>query len=207
MTMTEHFNQEHFNQMVPGAEASGTLEVHAPFDNSLIATIDTGDRNVVEQALSTAQRMFRDRDAWLPTEQRIAILERTGVILAERRDELALEAAREGGKPLMDSQVEVDRAIDGIRECIDGLRTQAGRGITMGINRASLGRMAFTHHEPIGVVVAFSAFNHPVNLIVHQVGPAIAVGCPVIVKPAKATPLSCWRVVSILREAGLPEEW
>ena len=57
------------------------------------------------------------------------------------------------------------------------------------------------------MVVAFSAFNHPLNLIVHQVGPAVAAGCPVIVKPAKAAPLSCWRFVGILREAGLPEEW
>ena len=74
-------------------------------------------------------------------------------------------------------------------------------------NPASAGRLAFTHHEPIGVVVAFSAFNHPLNLIAHQVGPAIAAGCPTIVKPAKATPLSCFRLVGILREAGLPAEW
>jgi acyl-CoA reductase-like NAD-dependent aldehyde dehydrogenase len=67
--------------------------------------------------------------------------------------------------------------------------------------------LAFTRFEPIGVVLAYSAFNHPLNLIVHQVGPAIAAGCPVIVKPAKATPLSCFRFVSILREAGLPDEW
>ena len=66
------------------------------------------------------------------------------------------------------------------------LRTQAGDEIPMNLNAASAGRLAFTRHEPIGVVLAFSAFNHPLNLIVHQVGPAIAAGCPVIVKPAKA---------------------
>ena len=77
----------------------------------------------------------------------------------------------------------------------------------MNLNAASAGRLAFTQHEPIGVVLAYSAFNHPLNLIVHQVGPAIAAGCPVIVKPAKATPLSCFRFVDILREAGLPDEW
>ena len=77
----------------------------------------------------------------------------------------------------------------------------------MGINPASSGRLAFTHREAIGVVVAISAFNHPLNLIVHQVGPAIASGCPVIVKPAGDTPLSCMRFISILRDAGLPEEW
>ena len=77
----------------------------------------------------------------------------------------------------------------------------------MGVNPASAGRLAFTRHEPIGVVVALSAFNHPLNLIVHQVAPAVAAGCPVVVKPAEATPLSCMRFVGILHEAGLPAPW
>jgi acyl-CoA reductase-like NAD-dependent aldehyde dehydrogenase len=72
---------------------------------------------------------------------------------------------------------------------------------------ASAGRLAMTTLEPIGPVLTYSAFNHPLNLTVHQVGPAIAAGCPVIIKPAKATPLSCLRLVQILREAGLPDEW
>ena len=76
------------------------------------------------------------------------------------------------------------------------LRGQAGQGIPMNLNAGSAQRIAFTRHEPIGVVLAFSAFNHPVNLIVHQVFPGVAAGCPVIVKPAEATPLSCMRLVS-----------
>ena len=135
--------------------------------------------------------------------RRIAILRRAArASCKSRREELALEAAREGGKPLIDSLVEVDRAIDGVRLCVEHLRTQAGSEIPMNLNAASAGRLAFTQYEPIGVVLAFSAFNHPLNLIVHQVGPAVAAGCPVIVKPAKATPLSCLRFVRILREAG-----
>ncbi len=77
----------------------------------------------------------------------------------------------------------------------------------MGITTASEGRWAFTTKEPIGVVAAISAFNHPLNLIVHQVAPAVAVGCPVVVKPAAATPLSCLELVGLLREAGLEEPW
>ncbi len=127
--------------------------------------------------------------------------------MAVQAEELAVEAAREGGKPLIDSRVEVARAIDGVRLCVEGLRTQAGGEIPMGLNAGSMQRLAFTRLEPIGVVVAVSAFNHPLNLIVHQVGPAIATGCPVIVKPANDTALSCLRFVQILREAGLPEEW
>ncbi len=193
---------------VPGAKASPEpVQIEAPFDGSLIAEIETGGEEAAERALATAHRLYRDRDAWIPTPTRIEILVRAAELMEARREELALEAAREGGKPLADSLVEVDRAVDGMRESAGLLRAQSGRGIPMDINAASSGRIAFTQHEPIGVVLAFSAFNHPVNLIVHQICPAVAAGCPFIVKPAEATPLSCMRVVSILREAGLPEEW
>jgi acyl-CoA reductase-like NAD-dependent aldehyde dehydrogenase len=82
-----------------------------------------------------------------------------------------------------------------------------GEEIPMGHTEATRGRIAFTICEPIGVVLAISAFNHPLNLIIHQVIPAIAVGCPVIVKPAMMTPLSCLRLCELLTEAGLPEGW
>jgi acyl-CoA reductase-like NAD-dependent aldehyde dehydrogenase len=77
----------------------------------------------------------------------------------------------------------------------------------MGLSRASEGRWAFTTKEPMGIVAAISAFNHPLNLIVHQIAPAIAVGCPVIVKPAPATPLCCLDLVGLLHDAGLEEDW
>ncbi len=199
---------EHFPLMVPGAKPAADLaEVRSPFDGSLIATVEQADRAAVERAFATAYALFRNRDAWLKPSQRIAVLEKAAAIMQAQRELLALEAAREGGKPLMDSLVEADRAIDGLKLCVQHLRTQAGGEIPMNLNAASTGRLAFTQHEPIGVVLAFSAFNHPLNLIVHQVGPAIAAGCPVIVKPAKATPLSCFRLVNILRQAGLPAEW
>jgi acyl-CoA reductase-like NAD-dependent aldehyde dehydrogenase len=199
---------DHYPLLVPGSPAPGKpMEVDAPWDGSIIATVDTADADVVDQALATAQALYRDRDAWIPRPERIEILRRAAAIMQERREHLATESAREGGKPLVDSLVEVDRAIDGAQECINALRSQAGHGIPMNLNAASAHRIAFTRHEPIGVVVAFSAFNHPVNLIVHQVFPGVAAGCPVIVKPAEATPLSCMRLVGILHEAGLPKEW
>ena len=108
----------------------------------------------------------------------------------------------------MDSLVEADRAIDSIRLCAEHLRCPGRRAkFPWTATPPRPGRLAFTRHEPIGVVLAFSAFNHPLNLIAHQVGPAMAAGCPMIVKPAKAAPLSCLRLVRILREAGLPDEW
>jgi acyl-CoA reductase-like NAD-dependent aldehyde dehydrogenase len=127
--------------------------------------------------------------------------------MAQRADELALLIAQEGGKPLIDAKVEVARAMDGVRNCAELPRTDVGHVIPMNVNAASSGRIAFTQKEPIGVVVAVSAFNHPLNLIVHQVAPAVAAGCPFVVKPAADTPLSCFTFVQIRREAGLPEGW
>ena len=200
--------QEHFPVMVPGARPAGKpAEVRSPFDGAPIAACEQVDREGAERALATAHALFSDRDAWLDAPQRVEILQRAAALMQARRDALALESSREGGKPLVDSRIEADRAIDSIRLCAEHLRAQAGGGVPMGVNAASAGRMAMTLHEPIGVVLAFSAFNHPLNLIAHQVGPAIAAGCPVVVKPAHATPCSCMRLVAILREAGLPEAW
>lgn len=199
---------ELFKAMIAGgSEPAGTLEVVAPFDGSPLAKIETSGAQAVDQALDTAHALFLKRSNWLPANRRMEILEKTASLMAERAEELAVDAAREGGKPLIDSRVEVARAIDSIRICVDCLRSEAGTTIPMGINPASAGKIAFTTREPIGVVVAISAFNHPLNLICHQVGPAIAAGCPVIVKPAEDTPLSCFRFVEILRQAGLPDAW
>ena len=183
------------------------LTVTAPFDGAEIASLPTDDAAAIEESLATADRLFRDRGAWLPLWRRIEILERAAEIMRDRVEPLTLQAAREGGKPLADSRVEVERAVEGFKAALDCLRTEAGEVVPMGLNRASAGRIAFTRKEPIGPVVAVSAFNHPVNLIVHQVVPAVAAGCPVIVKPAEDTPLSCRGVVEILHEAGLPPEW
>jgi len=127
-------------------------------------------------------------------------------VRAEAED-FALLIAREGGKPLRDARVEVARAINGIENAAEEIGQLRGEEIPMGLSPASDARLAFTTKEPIGVVVAISAFNHPLNLIVHQVAPAIATGCPVLIKPADTTPLNCLRFVELVRQAGLPEEW
>jgi len=199
---------DRFPLMVPGAQTRGKpLEVHAPYDGSQLGTCETADWAAADKALATAEALYRDRSRWLPLPERLVILENLMNLLKGRQEELALEAAREGGKPLMDSRVETLRAVDSIRVCIETMRTEYGRGIPMNLNAASKNRLAVTRFEPVGPVYAISAFNHPVNLIAHQVGPAIAAGCPCLVKPAEATPLSCIRFVRLLYEAGLPEEW
>lgn len=186
---------------------AGVLEVCAPYDLSIIAEVETADAKHIEQALNVAYSLYREKENWLPLHKRIEILEKTAQIMEEQQEYLAVEAAREGGKPLIDSKVEVSRAIDGIHLCIETLKTDQGSVIPMGMTAASANRIAFTQKEPIGVVAAVSAFNHPLNLIVHQVAAAVAAGCPVIVKPAADTPLSCFHFVEILWQAGLPSEW
>ncbi|VAW99632.1 Aldehyde dehydrogenase [hydrothermal vent metagenome] len=199
---------KHYPLMIQGVTSSAsTHTVTAPYDDSVIATMDTADMAAVETALKTASNLFNNKKNWLAVPERIAILQKTAQLMTEQAEQLAKDAALEGGKPLIDSRVEVARAIDGVHNCIDCMRNDSGREIPMGINPASQNHIAFTRKEPIGVVVAVSAFNHPLNLIIHQVGPAIATGCPVIIKPAEDTPLSCYRFVTILRQAGLPEAW
>jgi acyl-CoA reductase-like NAD-dependent aldehyde dehydrogenase len=173
----------------------------------LLATVATANAAAVESALSCASRLFANRAGWIAVDQRIANLERMIGLLTEQAEDLALGASLEGGKPLVDSRIEMARCIDSIRICIDTLRTDAPHAPVMGVNAASKNRVALIQKEPIGVVVAVSAFNHPLNLIAHQVGPAIAAGCPVIVKPAADTPLSCLRLVQLFHQAGVPAEW
>ncbi|PCI48234.1 MAG: hypothetical protein COB49_06300, partial [Alphaproteobacteria bacterium] len=184
-----------------------TLEVFNPYDHSPVGTVPLCNGETIDGYLEAAHNLFRNRRHWLPAYERIDILKKTAIIMESRFEKLAFQIASEGGKPLKDARVEVTRAIDGVGLCIKELAHLTGREIPMDLTAAGAGHLAFTTREPIGPVVAVSAFNHPLNLIVHQVAPAIAVGCPVLVKPAGDTPLSCLEFVNILYEAGLPEEW
>ena len=183
------------------------LKVNSPYDGHLITEIDLHDADQVESALETAYQLAKDYDKTLPAHQRIEILEKTADLVQAKAEEFAHQAAEEGGKPLVDSRIELARAVQGIREAAQSVNQLTGHEIPMNLTASSMNRMALTIREPIGVVAAISAFNHPFNLIVHQVIPAVAVGCPVIVKPARATPLSCLNLVKCLYEAGLPKEW
>src|SRR5271154_1751927 len=181
--------------------------VRQAFDGVPIAEIPLDDADSLRQKLEQAIRCFADRPKRLPAYQRIEILRRLARLMEREFDALAMLIAREGGKPLIDAKIETTRAINGVEIAAGELEHLAGREIPMGLTPASRDRWAFTTKEPIGVVAAISAFNHPLNLIVHQVAPAIAVGCPGIVKPAAPTPLCCLELVALLRGAGLKEGW
>ena len=183
------------------------LNVTNPFDDAIVGEIMLSSERDVEGALATAAKTYEANRKGLPKHERIAILKKAAEIMVGRSDELAMLIAAEGGKPLIDARVEVARAIDGVETCAAEIAHNAGVEIPMDLTPAGNNKLAFTTKEPIGAVVAISAFNHPLNLIVHQVAPAVAAGNPVIVKPADDTPLSCKLFVDILHEAGLPPGW
>ena len=181
------------------------LKVCSPYDGHLIKEVDLDDETRIEQALTTAEKLEQKKP--LPIPERISILNKTADLVEAKAEEFARQSAEEGGKPLIDSRIELTRAVQGIREAANSIGQLTGHEIPMNLTPSSMNRMAFTTREPIGIVAAISAFNHPFNLIVHQVIPGVAVGCPVIVKPARTTPLSCLNLVNCLYEAGLPKEW
>lgn len=183
------------------------LKILSPYDQSLIKEIPLDGKETVIKAIKIAHDLFQNIPNWIPAYERINILEKTIELMKERKSDLIEIAAKEGGKPYNDTIIEVDRAINGVKLAAEGIAHIKGEQIPMELTKSSEGRIAFTSREPIGVVVAISAFNHPLNLIIHQTVTAIATGCPVIIKPALTTPLSCLAFVEILQEAGLPKGW
>ena len=193
---------------VPNVDKSGErMSVYSPFDGTLLGCVEEVNTLQAEQAMHNAYAVFEDKSQWISTSDRIDILKRTAALMQERYEDFVKIAVSEGAKPYNDTCIEMDRAIDGVLNCIELMRTESGTEIPMQINPASAGRIAFTRKVPRGVVLAFSAFNHPINLIVHQVAPAVASGCPVIIKPASDTPLSAFAFCALLHEAGLPKPW
>ena len=183
------------------------IPIHNPFDGMLVGEVPYQDGKEVKDVMDRGAGVFADRSKWLTTQQRIEILEKFQKLVEGNQEKLVQQALSEGGKPLVDTKVEVVRAINGIRVAIETIPHLLGREIPMRLNAASMHRMAYTYREPGGLVSAISAFNHPINLIIHQVIPAVATGCPVVVKPASKTPLSCLSLVDLLHQAGLPKEW
>ena len=183
------------------------LEVTSPFDGKVLGSVSFNTKEEVLLAIDLAKDTFLNKKEELPNYRRVEILEKVIEIMNSQIEELTNLCASEGGKPYIDSKVEVIRAINGVKLAIEYLGSYEGKEIAMGHTLSSANRMAYTFKEPIGVVAAISAFNHPLNLAVHQIIPALAVGCSVIIKPASKTPLSALKLIEILKEAGLPLGW
>lgn len=184
-----------------------TIEIQSPYDLSVIKELNLIGKDDLEKKIVTAQKLFEDQSLWIPSFKRIEILEKAASIMNNRIEELTHLALSEGGKPYKDSKAEVQRAINGIKLAAGHISQIKGEQIPMSLTESSQNRLAFTTKEPIGIVAAISAFNHPLNLAVHQIITAFAAGCPVIFKPAQTTPLSSLALAEILTEAGMPEGW
>ncbi|CAA6807588.1 MAG: Non-phosphorylating glyceraldehyde-3-phosphate dehydrogenase (NADP) (EC [uncultured Sulfurovum sp.] len=183
------------------------LEVKSPFDGKVVGEVNESSLSEVKEAIALARETFDTQRDALPKYKMVAIFEKAIAIMKAEVEELTKLCASEGGKPWMDSKVEVNRAINGVQLAIEEMGKGQGREIAMGHTLSSANRMAYTLKEPIGVVAAISAFNHPFNLAVHQVIPALAAGCTVIIKPSEQTPMSAVHLIEILKEAGLPKGW
>lgn len=184
-----------------------SVKVENPFNQEVIGEVKLSSWDELDAMLQQAHETFADKTQRLAAHERIEILNRCAALMREQKDDLAMLIATEGGKPLKDAIIEVARAIDGVELSAKELLNLKGEQIPMDLTAAGAGRLAFSYREPIGPVVAVSAFNHPLNLIVHQVAPAIAVNAPILIKPANDTPLSAIKLVELLYDAGLDEKW
>ncbi len=181
------------------------LVVLAPFGRQELARIRRPSAEEVETAVRGAVLAFEKTRA-LPTFTRVAILRKVAGELEGRRDELARTIAAEAGKPLKAARAEAERAAATFSAAAAALEAQKGEMLPLDVNAASLGRWGVVKRVPFGPVLAITPFNFPLNLTSHKVAPAIAVGAPVVQKPASQTPLSAFALREIVLAAGWPKE-
>jgi acyl-CoA reductase-like NAD-dependent aldehyde dehydrogenase len=182
----------------------GTLDVHSPYDGSVVETLGVPADQDVEDAVSAAVETFRE-SRHLPTWARAEGLMHISRRIAERVDELAELVAREGGKPLKWSKIEVTRAIATFRWAAEEARRFGGEFMALDTEPSLGSRAGIIRRFAFGPVLGISPFNFPVNLVAHKVAPALAVGAPIVVKPAGVTPLGALALAELFDETELPK--
>ena len=180
-------------------------EVKSPYDGTMVGRVAEGDAALVDRAVKTAHEAFETAD--FPQYERAALLDRAAALVRERRDDLALAIAAEAGKPLKTATVEAERCVDTLTFSATEARKLTGGTVPMAASPAGVGKLGVMLRVPYGVVGAISPFNFPLNLVAHKLGPAIAAGNAIVLKPAGQTPVSALKLAAILVEAGLPEGW
>jgi acyl-CoA reductase-like NAD-dependent aldehyde dehydrogenase len=181
------------------------IEVRNPYDNSVVDTVPRAERGDIERALQSAERGARAM-ARLSGYERWTILKKAAELIAARVEELGETISKEEGKILAEGRLEASRAFETIMGSAEEAKRLHGETVPVDGAPGGAGRFGLTIRVPCGVVVAISPFNFPLNLVCHKVGPALAGGNAVIVKPATDTPLSALKLTEILLEAGLPPE-
>jgi acyl-CoA reductase-like NAD-dependent aldehyde dehydrogenase len=183
-------------------ETDDALVVRSPFDGHDIGEVPACDGEHVALAVDAAMAAGRTP---IPPWRRAEILDRAAQLLAERHEELARTIAEEAAKPIKTARVEARRAVSTFTFAAAEARTLSGEMVPMDAADVGEGKLAFTVRVPVGVVGAISPFNFPLNLVAHKVAPAIAAGCPVVLKPASQTPLSAIALAELLlHDCGLP---
>jgi acyl-CoA reductase-like NAD-dependent aldehyde dehydrogenase len=197
------FTPEHPDGLPIGAgwlPAPAGEKVVFPYDGSVVASAPVGDAALATRAVEEALAV-RDETAHLPSHVRRGALLATHKALASRRDELERLLVLETGKPLVDCRVEVDRTLLTLQTAAEEVARLHGETVPLDLLPSGEGLLGFWVRKPIGVVVGIAGFNYPLLLAAHKVAPALAAGCPVVVKPAPQTPLATLWLVHLIREA------
>ncbi len=181
------------------------IEVRNPFDNSVIDTVPRADAVDLEKALAYAERGAKVM-AKLSSYERWKILRKAADTMAARNEELGQLISKEEGKIIAEGRGEANRAVETIMGSAEEAKRLYGETVPLDADPTGSKKFGFTLRVPCGVVAAIAPFNFPLNLVAHKVGPALAAGNSVIVKPASDTPLSALKLTEILLEAGLPPE-
>ncbi len=180
------------------------VEVRSPYSGKVVGQAPQSGADDARRAIDVAARAL---ESPLPAHKRAEILVKTAGLIGRRHEEVARTISEEAGKPIKTARVEASRAMSTYTFAAVEARKLVGEMIPMDAAQAGEGKLAFTLRRPIGVVGAISPFNFPCNLVAHKIAPALAAGCPVVLKPASATPLSALLLAELEHEAGLPEGW
>jgi acyl-CoA reductase-like NAD-dependent aldehyde dehydrogenase len=183
-----------------------SIEVASPYDGSTIGAVPRCGTEDVKRAVDAAAAVLRE--APLPVWRRAEILDTAARLLSERVDAFAETIAVEAAKPIKTARIEAKRAVSTFQFAAAVARTATGEMVPLDASDVGEGKLGFVLRVPVGVVGAISPFNFPLNLVAHKLAPAIAAGCPVVLKPASQTPFSAIKLVELLLdECGLPEGW
>ncbi|MFD3450043.1 aldehyde dehydrogenase family protein [Microbacteriaceae bacterium 4G12] len=178
--------------------------LYAPYSGEQLAEVAQGTESDVYEAIEAAKRASKQMAA-LSAYERAAILEKVVQQLQERKEEFAQIIVQEAAKPIKAARGEVDRTIQTYKVAAEEAKRMSGETIPLDAAPGADGRIAYTVRKPIGVIGAITPFNFPMNLVAHKVGPAIAAGNSIVLKPASQTPLSSYALADVFTQAGLPK--
>jgi acyl-CoA reductase-like NAD-dependent aldehyde dehydrogenase len=179
------------------------LPVLDKYSGRAATQVALADRSIIESAIAAADAA-RTPMRKLSPHARKAVLEHSVRRFRERQDELALVLSIEAGKPIRDARGEVTRLVDTFQVAAEEAVRIDGETLTLAISARAAGYRGFTRRVPIGVCSLITPFNFPLNLVAHKVAPAIAAGCPFVLKPSERTPIGALIIAEILAETDLP---